>query len=115
LTLPGRGISTGTAMLWELVLTVGLVSTILGTASGAQNLRAIAALGVGGYIALAALWGSPVSGASMNTAPDANTNPEPDSNDVVGLKRCARARLDALPGSQSRTTWVSRMVERQSP
>jgi aquaporin Z len=68
LTLPGHGISTGTAMLWELVLTVGLVSTILGTASGAQNLGAIAALGVGGYIALAGLWGSPVSGASMNPA-----------------------------------------------
>jgi aquaporin Z len=68
LTLPGHGISTGTAMLWELVLTAGLVSTILGTASGAQNLGAIAALGVGGYIALAGLWGSPVSGASMNPA-----------------------------------------------
>jgi aquaporin Z len=37
LTLPGHGISTGTAILWELVLTVGLVSTILGTASGAQT------------------------------------------------------------------------------
>jgi aquaporin Z len=68
LTLPGHGISTATAMLWELVLTVGLVSTILGTASGAQNLGAIAAIGVGGYIALAGLWGSPVSGASMNPA-----------------------------------------------
>jgi aquaporin Z len=68
LTLPGQGISTATAMLWELVLTVGLVSTILGTASGAQNLGALAALGVGGYIALAGLWGSPVSGASMNPA-----------------------------------------------
>ena len=50
------------------MLTVGLVSTILGTASGAQNLGPIAALGVGGYIALAGLWGSPVSGASMNPA-----------------------------------------------
>jgi aquaporin Z len=47
LTLPGPGISTDTAMLWELVLTAGLVSTILGTASGPQNLGPIAALGVG--------------------------------------------------------------------
>jgi aquaporin Z len=68
LTLPGHGISTTTAMLWEMVLTVGLVSTILGTASGAQQLGPIAAIGVGSYIALAGLWGSPVSGASMNTA-----------------------------------------------
>src|SRR5215468_11266903 len=68
LTLPGAGISTMTAMLWELVLTTGLVSVILGTASGAQAIGPLAALGVGGYIALAGLWGSPVSGASMNPA-----------------------------------------------
>jgi aquaporin Z len=68
LTLPGQGISTGTAMVWEIVLTTGLVSTILGVASGAQQLGPIAALGVGSYIALAGLWGSPVSGASMNPA-----------------------------------------------
>ena len=41
---------------------------ILGTASGAQQVGPLAAIGVGGYIALAGLWGSPVSGASMNTA-----------------------------------------------
>jgi len=68
LTLPGPGISAATALLWEMVLTVGLVSTILGTASGAQQVGSIAALGVGSYIALAGLWGAPVSGASMNPA-----------------------------------------------
>jgi aquaporin Z len=68
LTLPGAGISTTTAMLWELVLTTGLVSVILGTASGAQQIGPLAAIGVGGYIALAGLWGAPVSGASMNPA-----------------------------------------------
>jgi aquaporin Z len=68
LTLPGHGISTTTALLWEMVLTTGLVSVILGTASGAQQVGPMAALGVGGYIALAGLWGSPVSGASMNSA-----------------------------------------------
>jgi aquaporin Z len=68
LTLPGHGIALGTAMVWELVLTAGLVSVILGTASGAQQLGAMAAIGVGSYIALAGLWGSPFSGASMNPA-----------------------------------------------
>jgi aquaporin Z len=68
LTLPGPGISATTAMLWEAVLTAGLVSVILGTASGAQQIGPLAALGVGSYIALAGLWGSPVSGASMNPA-----------------------------------------------
>ena len=48
LTLPGTGISTITAMLWEAVLTAGLVSVILGTASGAQQVGALAAVGVGG-------------------------------------------------------------------
>lgn len=68
LTLPGSGISTTIAMCWELVLTTGLVSVILGTASGAQQIGPMSALGVGGYIALAGLFGAPVSGASMNPA-----------------------------------------------
>ena len=54
--------------LMEALLTMGLVSVILGTASGAQNVGIIGAFGVGGYIALAGLWGSPISGASMNPA-----------------------------------------------
>ncbi len=68
LTLPGPGISATTAMLWEIVLTTGLVSVILGTASGAQQIGPLAAIGVASYIALAGLWGAPVSGASMNPA-----------------------------------------------
>jgi len=66
LTLPGPGISTPVAFGWEVLLTTGLVSVVLGTASGAQQLGTIAALGVGSYIALAGLFGAPVSGASMN-------------------------------------------------
>ena len=67
-TEPGPGISATQAMLMELVLTVGLVSVILGTASGAQNVGVFGALGVGSYIILAGLWSSPISGASMNPA-----------------------------------------------
>ncbi|HTI32191.1 MAG TPA: aquaporin [Miltoncostaea sp.] len=67
-TEPGAGITDVEAMLMELVLTVGLVSVILGTASGAQNVGVFGALGVGSYIILAGLWSSPVSGASMNPA-----------------------------------------------
>jgi aquaporin Z len=52
----------------EFILTLGLVSVILGTASGAQNIGIFGAIGVGGYIALAGLWGSPISGTSMNPA-----------------------------------------------
>ncbi len=67
-TLPGGGFTTTQAFVIEALLTLGLVSTILGTASSAQNLGPLSALGVAGYIALAGLWASPVSGASMNPA-----------------------------------------------
>ena len=67
-TLPGAGIHDWQAMLIELALTAGLVSTILGTASTAQNVGAFSAIAVGGYIVLAGLWSSPISGASMNPA-----------------------------------------------
>ena len=65
---PASGYTSTDAFLMEAVLTLGLVSVILGTASGAQNLGVFGALGVGGYIILAGLWGSPISGASMNPA-----------------------------------------------
>jgi aquaporin Z len=67
-TLPGRGYHAWQAFLLEIALTGGLVSVILGTASWAQNVGAVGALGIGGYIALAGLWSAPVSGASMNPA-----------------------------------------------
>jgi aquaporin Z len=67
-TLPGPGYKDWQAFLMEVVLTAGLLSVILGTASAAQNVGAIGALGVGGYIALAGLWSAPVSGTSMNPA-----------------------------------------------
>ncbi len=67
-TEPGPGISDVQAMFMELILTVGLVSVILGTASHAQNVGVFGALAVGGYIILAGFWSSPISGASMNPA-----------------------------------------------
>jgi aquaporin Z len=65
---PASGYSARDAFLMEGVLTLGLVSVILGTSSGAQNIGIVGAFGVGAYIALAGLWGSPISGASMNPA-----------------------------------------------
>ncbi len=65
---PAHGYSSGAAFWMEALLTLGLVSVILGTASGAQNVGVFGAIAVGGYIALAGLWGSPISGTSMNPA-----------------------------------------------
>jgi aquaporin Z len=67
-TFPGPHASTAQALAMEVLLSAGLINTILGTASGARNIGANGAIAVGAYIALAGLWAAPVSGASMNPA-----------------------------------------------
>jgi aquaporin Z len=88
---PASGYSNGAAFLMEAVLTLGLVGVILGTASGAQNIGIVGALGVGGYIALAGLWGSPISGASMN--PARTFGPGLVGNDWTGYWVCGAGPL----------------------
>jgi aquaporin Z len=65
-TVPAHSIDTTSAVLMEMMLTAGLVSVILGTASGARNIGTNGAIAVGGYIILAHLWAGPVTGTSMN-------------------------------------------------
>jgi aquaporin Z len=65
-TYPSIGHAGANAVVIEALLTMGLVSVILGTASGAQQVGLFGALAVGSYVALAALWAAPLSGASMN-------------------------------------------------
>ena len=67
-TEPTPSISPAVAILTEAVLTLGLVSVILGTASGARNVGINGAIAVGAYIGLVSVWGAPVTGASMNPA-----------------------------------------------
>lgn len=67
-TLPAANVSDAKALLVEAVVTTGLVTTILGSASGARNVGPNAAIAVGAYIIVAGLWASPVTGASMNPA-----------------------------------------------
>ncbi len=63
-----EGLSDWQALALESVLTMGLVNTILGTASGARNVGANGAIAVGAYIAVAGLWAGPLTEASMNPA-----------------------------------------------
>lgn len=65
-TLPAQGVGGGTAVVMEGLLTLGLVSVILGTATGARNIGVAGAVAVGSYIGLVSVWGAPVTGASMN-------------------------------------------------
>ena len=67
-TEPHDGVSATQAFVLEAVLTTGLINTILGTASGARNIGTNAGIAVGSYIALAGLWASAFTGASMNPA-----------------------------------------------
>ena len=67
-TMPHAGVSGAQAFVLETVLTAGLVTTILGTASGARNIGPNAGVAVGSYIALAGIWASSFTGASMNPA-----------------------------------------------
>ena len=65
-TVPARDVSNVAALCMEVLLTAGLVNTVLGTAAGARNVGANGAIAVGGYIALAGMWAAPISGSSMN-------------------------------------------------
>jgi aquaporin Z len=65
-TLPHFGAARGFGM--EVVLTVILVSVVLGTATRHRSIGANAAIASGGAVALCSLFSRPVSGASMNPA-----------------------------------------------
>jgi aquaporin Z len=67
-TTPKLELTPLQAFLIEIVLTTGLINTILGTASGARNIGHNAGIAIGGYIALAGFWAGPLTGASMNPA-----------------------------------------------
>jgi aquaporin NIP len=65
-TLPSG--SDGQSFLWEIVLTFVLMLVIMAVATDTRAVGEAAALAIGGTIALDALVGGPVSGASMNPA-----------------------------------------------
>ena len=65
-TLPSG--SDRQAFLWEVVLTFFLMLVIMAVATDTRAVGEAAALAVGGTVALGALVGGPVSGASMNPA-----------------------------------------------
>jgi len=60
--------SEGQAFLWELILTFFLLLVIMAVATDTRAVGEAAALAIGGTIALDALFGGPVTGASMNPA-----------------------------------------------
>ena len=67
----GATLPTGTALqslLLEILLTAVLMFVIISVATDTRAVGQIAALAIGATVALDALWGGPISGASMNPA-----------------------------------------------
>jgi aquaporin NIP len=60
--------SDGQAFLWEVVLTFFLMLVVMAVATDTRAVGEAAALAIGGTVALGALVGGPISGASMNPA-----------------------------------------------
>jgi MIP family channel proteins len=65
-TMPS--VATGSALVYEAVLTAFLMFVIMAVATDTRAVGAGAAIAIGGTVGLDALFGGPVTGASMNPA-----------------------------------------------
>jgi aquaporin NIP len=65
-TVPSVGV--GSALVYEIVLTAFLMFVIVAVATDTRAVGAAAAIAIGGTVGLDALFGGPVTGASMNPA-----------------------------------------------
>jgi aquaporin NIP len=65
-TLPSG--SQGQAFLWELILTFFLMFVIMSVATDTRAVGEAAAIAIGGTVGLDAMFGGPITGASMNPA-----------------------------------------------
>jgi aquaporin NIP len=65
-TLPAA--SNGQAFLWEAVLSFFLMFVIMAVATDARAVGEAAAIAIGGTVGLDAMFGGPITGASMNPA-----------------------------------------------
>jgi MIP family channel proteins len=65
-TVPSVGV--GSALLYEIVLTAFLMFVIVAVATDTRAVGPAAAIAIGGTVGLDALFGGPVTGASMNPA-----------------------------------------------
>jgi aquaporin NIP len=65
-TVPSVGV--GSALVYEILLTALLMFVIMAVATDTRAVGAAAAIAIGGAVGLDALFGGPVTGASMNPA-----------------------------------------------
>jgi len=95
-TLPSG--SQGQSFLWEVVLTFFLMFVIMAVATVTRAVGEAAAIAIGGTVGLAAMFGGPISGASMN--PARSLGPAFISGDLHALwLYMAAPLLDAMLGA----------------
>ncbi|MBA2679582.1 MAG: aquaporin [Ktedonobacteraceae bacterium] len=63
---PAAGVGDGGILIWEAVLTFGLITTILAVVNGGMNVGNVVAFAIAAYFGAAILWAGPIDGASMN-------------------------------------------------
>jgi aquaporin Z len=63
---PSAGVNDGGILIWEAILTFGLITTILAVVNGGMNVGHVAAFAIAAYFGAAILWAGPIEGASMN-------------------------------------------------
>jgi aquaporin NIP len=80
-TLPSG--SQGQSFLWELVLSAFLMFVVMAVATDTRAVGEAAAIAIGGTIGLDAMFGGPISGASMN--PMRSLGPGLVSGDLHGI------------------------------
>jgi len=61
-------VASGTALVYEIVLSAFLMFVIIAVATDTRAVGAAAAIAIGGTVGLDALFGGPITGASMNPA-----------------------------------------------
>ena len=123
-TLPSG--SQAQSFLWELVMSAFLMFVILAVATDTRAVGEAAAIAIGGTIGLDAMFGGPISGASMN--PMRSLGPALVSGDLHALwlyivapllGACGRrARLPVRPRRDSRhatQTPAQRQIRRRAP
>jgi aquaporin NIP len=121
-TLPSG--SQGQSFLWELVLTFVLMFVIMAVATDTRAVGEAAAIAIGGTVGLDAMFGGPISGASMN--PARSIGPALVSGDLHGLWLYVFAPLagaalgasiyqlirgEATPASHERSSLVAEQSE----
>ena len=112
-TLPSG--SEGQSFLWELVLTFFLMFVIMAVATDTRAVGEAAAIAIGGTVGLDAMFGGPISGASMN--PARSIGPAVVSGDLHALWLYIAAPLRARlsPHSPISSSGNSRRPARTPP